>query len=84
MRTRTSISLERSQLRALQARAQGVSVAEVMRQIVADYLSAEQPPISVPSSVFEGIVGIGSSGRVDVADRHDALLGEALRKEHDP
>jgi hypothetical protein len=54
-----------------------------MRQIVAEYLRAEISPTAVPSAAFERLVGIASSGRTDVAEHHDALLGEALRKEHD-
>lgn len=85
MLTRTIISLERSQLRALKARAraQGVSVAEFMRRIVADYLNDQRPPTSVPRSTFEGMVAIGSSGRADVSERHDALLADAIGREHD-
>jgi len=85
MKERTIISLERSQLRALRARAraQGVSVAEFMRRLVSHYLSAEHPVAAVPPATFERLVGIGSSGRRDVGDRHDALLGEAIRQDHD-
>ena len=85
MLTRTIISLEPGQLRALRARAraEGISVAELVRRLVAQGLAAERVTLSVPSSSFERFVGLGSSGRGDVADRHDALLGEALRKDHD-
>lgn len=85
MRTRTIISLERSQLRALKARARakGVSVAEIMRGLVTDSLEAERPRTPVPMSTFERMVALGSSGRDDVSDRHDALLADALRKDHD-
>lgn len=85
MKERTIISLERSQLRALKARAraQGISVAEFMRRLVSEYLSDEHPIAPVPRAAFEQIVGIGSSGRRDVGDRHDALVGEAIRQDHD-
>lgn len=39
------------------------------------------PQTPVPLSTFERIVALGSSGRADVADRHDAALADALRKE---
>lgn len=85
MRTRTIISLDRAQLRALKARAraEGVSVAELMRRIVAESLKPDRVPTAVPRSTFERIVALGSSGRADVGDRHDALLADALHKEHD-
>jgi hypothetical protein len=85
VRTRTIISLERSQLRALKARARakGVSVAEFMRGLVAKSLETDRTQPLVPLSVFERIVALGSSGRDDVADRHDARLADALRNEHD-
>lgn len=86
MKTRTIVSMERAQLRALKgrARAAGISVAELVRRLVADSLKADQPAVrSVPRSAFEQLVALGSSGRADIADRHDALVGEALRQEHD-
>jgi hypothetical protein len=86
MKTRTIVSIELAQLRALKARArrEGLSVAELVRRLVADALKADQPAMrSVPRSAFEQLVALGSSGRTDVADRHDALLGDALRQEHD-
>ena len=80
MLTRTIVSLDQAQLRALKARAraQGVSVAALMRRLVAEALEAQRPPTAVPASTFERIVALGSSGRTDVSDRHDALLGNAL------
>jgi hypothetical protein len=85
MRTRTIVSLERAQLRALKAKARtkGVSVAELVRNLVTECLEPERPQTPVPLSTFERIVALGSSGRDDVGDRHDVLLADALRKEHD-
>ena len=85
MRTRTIISLEREQLRALKvrARAKGVSVAELMRGLVAECLESDGLQTAVPLSTFERIVALGSSGRNDVADNHDTRLADALRHEHD-
>lgn len=84
MRTRTIISLEQWQLRALKVRAQaqGVSVAELVRGLVTECLKDERPPSSVPLSRYERIVALGSSGLPDVADRHDAFLADTLRKDH--
>ena len=77
--------MERAQLRALKgrARAEGLSVAELVRRLVADSLRADRPLKSVPRAAFERLVALGSSGRADVGDAHDARLGDALRKEHD-
>ena len=85
MRTRTILSLERAQLRELKARARarGVSFAAFMRGLVAECLEAERPPTLVPWSTFERIVALGSSGRADIGDRHDSLIADALKKEHD-
>ena len=84
-RTRTIISLEPGQLRALKARARasGVSVAEIIRGLVTECLESDGPRIPVPASTFERIVGLGASGRDDIGDHHDAVLADALRKEHD-
>lgn len=86
MKTRTIVSMERAQLRALKgrARAEGISVAELVRRLVADSLKADRPAMRpVPRSAFEQLVALGSSGRDDIADRHDAVLADALRREHD-
>lgn len=85
MKARTIISLERAQLRALKARARakGVSVAELIRGLVTECLEAGRPGTPVPLSTYKRMVALGSSGRDDVADRHDALLADAVRREHD-
>lgn len=85
MLTRTIVSLERAQLRALKARAraQGISVAELVRRLIGESLKEGRPSAAVPASTYEWIVALGSSGRADIGDRHDALLGDALRNEHD-
>jgi len=85
VKTRTIISLERAQLRALQvqARAKGVSVAELIRGLVADGLRSDRHRPRVTAATYARIIGLGSSGRDDVADRHDTMLADALRREHD-
>jgi hypothetical protein len=79
------VYLEPGQHRALKAEATrlGVSLAELMRRVVGEHLQRQQgvlPP--VPKSVYLKIIGLGSSGRSDVSERHDEYLGEALRREH--
>jgi hypothetical protein len=84
MKTRTIVSLESSQLRALrtQARAAGISFAELVRRLVADHLADAPRVPPVAPRAYARMVALGSSGRQDVAERHDARLADALTKEH--
>jgi hypothetical protein len=60
-------------LRAI-ARRQGLPVAEVVREALDEYVSrAKKRPAASP-----GFVGIGASGRRDVAGRHEELLWKGL------
>jgi hypothetical protein len=80
---RTQIYLEPEQHRALieEAAKRRVSLAELMRQIVAAHL--EQPGVrSVGPEVYRRIIGLGASGNSDVAERHDDYLAEALEHDH--
>ena len=83
MLTRTLISLERQQLRELKARAhaQGISVAALVRRLITQCLESDGRKAGAEG--FDRIVGLGASGRSDVATDHDAALGDALRREHD-
>ena len=85
MKTRTLVSLEVTQLRALKAKArrENLSVAELMRRIVRASLETPPEVPRVPVTAYRAIVGLGSSGKNDVSDRHDAYLGDALRRDHD-
>lgn len=85
MKEKTLVYLERRQLRALraEARRRGISLAELMRRVVDEHL--ERPRAEVPAvaaDVYRRLVAIGSSELEDVAERHDAYLGAALRREH--
>ena len=84
VKTRTIISLETSQLRALRARARAerVSLAELVRQLVAKHLAQPKRIPPVPPAAYARMVALGSSGRKDVADSHDARLADALTREH--
>jgi hypothetical protein len=78
------VYVEPEQLRALraEAKAQGISSAERMRRLVQQHLDARQGPSPVPREAYLTLVGLGASGRTDIAERHDRYLGEALRDEH--
>lgn len=75
MNTRMQVTLPREQhLRlAAKARAAGMSMAEYIRQLVADDL--EEPG---DEAELEELFGIGDSGGSDVARHQDEYLGEAL------
>lgn len=85
MKTWTLRSLDLKELKALKAKAkrENISVAELMRRLVRASLEspARVPPVS--AAAYRAIVGIGSSGKVDVGDRHDAYLADALRRDRD-
>lgn len=77
---RTQIYLYPEQHRALleEAAKRGISLAELVRQIVADYLARPEKRRSAPKEAYLSIVGLGKSGKEDIAERHDLYLGEAL------
>jgi hypothetical protein len=68
---RTTIFVPEPLERDLQLYAQrrNKPVAWVVREALASYLAAERSETRVPS-----FVGVGDSGRTDVADRHEELL----------
>jgi hypothetical protein len=78
------VYLDAGQLQALraEAKAYGISLAELMRRLVSEHLEARKVSASSPREAYLQIIGLGSSGRNDIADRHDAFLAEALRREH--
>jgi hypothetical protein len=78
------IYLETQQLKALRAkaRAERISLAELVRRLVTKHLEEGQSLPPVPAADYAKIVALGSSGREDIADHHDAYLAEALRREH--
>ena len=84
MKARTMVYLDSQQLKALKARARAekVSLAELMRRLVRAHLEERQPLPSVPAAAYARIVALGSSGRSDISERHDAYLGQALQREH--
>ena len=59
------------------AKKHGVSVAELLRCILDDYVQR-----SKPQEDFMQIVALGHSGLQDVSAQHDRYLAEALQAEH--
>lgn len=84
MKTKTMIYLERDQHRALRARAraEGISLAELVRRVTDAHLTESQPRPAVSRAIYQGLVALGASGRPDVSDHHDAALAGALRRKH--
>ena len=84
MKARTMVYLDPRQLKALKAKAslEGISLAALIRRLAARLLEGEQTAPSVPPSAYAKLVDLGSSGRLDVADRHDEYLAHALTREH--
>jgi len=83
MTSRTMLYLESEQLEALKgrARAERVSVTELVRRLIRQYLGGPQQN-SAPASDWNRLVGLGASGLSDVGDNHDRALGAALTREH--
>ncbi len=84
MKARTLIYLDFSDLQALRAEAKvrGVSLAELMRRVVREHLGGRKRAMPTGHKTYMKLVALGSSGRRDIADRHDAYLAGALRREH--
>lgn len=82
MRVRTQIYLDPEQHVALleKARRLNVSLAELIRQLVDRYLKTEQQELPTREDLM-GLVGLGASGRRDIAEKHDQYLAEAWRNE---
>ncbi len=68
---RTTIFADESMLDALKeiARREDVSIAEVIRQALNRFIADRQRTKRLPS-----ILGIGQSGRKDIAERYEELL----------
>ena len=71
---RTTIFADEDMLRSLRqiAQREGLSVAEVIRQALDRFIAEQQGARRLPS-----ILGIGRSGRQDIADQCEELLWRA-------
>ena len=84
VKTKTMVYLEPDQHRALKARAraEGISLAELMRRLARAHIEHSRELPAVPSAAYNDLVDLGASGRSDVGDDHDAQLARALRRKH--
>jgi metal-responsive CopG/Arc/MetJ family transcriptional regulator len=57
------------------ARAGGISLSELIRRMAKDYLRREAAPKD-----YLAIVGLGQSGKTDIAEKHDEYLAQGLSK----
>jgi metal-responsive CopG/Arc/MetJ family transcriptional regulator len=57
------------------ARAEGISLSELIRRMAKDYLRKEASPKD-----YLAIVGLGQSGKTDIAEKHDEYLAQGLSK----
>ena len=78
------VYLEPDQHRALKARAraEGVSLAELIRRLARAHIAETRQPASIDLADYGALVALGASGRQDIGDDHDAHLARALRKRH--
>jgi macrodomain Ter protein organizer (MatP/YcbG family) len=57
------------------AREEGISLSELIQRIAKDYLRKEASPKD-----YLAIVGLGQSGKTDIAEKHDEYLAQGLSK----
>ena len=83
MKARTMAYFDPEQLEALraEAKAQRISLAELMRRLVTPHLEERQGLPLPPTETYLKIVALGSSGRQDISEHHDTYLGKVLRRE---
>ncbi len=81
---RTQIYLQSAQHAALKAEAQmlNISLAELMRRIVYEHLTARHQAPTFSKEDYLSLVALGESGADDVAERHDDYLGAAVAADH--
>jgi len=83
MKSRTMVYLEPEQLQSLQleARNQRISLAELMRRLVKNHLTKDKGVPAASKEAYLKIVGLGSSGKKDISEKHDHYLAKAIRHE---
>lgn len=84
MKAKSMLYLEPEELQALktEAKAEGISVNEMVRRLIRHYLERRQILPPVPREAYLKIVALGSSGLKDISENHDKYLADALRREH--
>jgi hypothetical protein len=80
-RTQIYLDVEQHQTLVELAARQGISLAELMRRIVDEYLQQREQFTKPDRGVYFRLVGLGASGRSDVSEHHDRYLGEVLKND---
>jgi hypothetical protein len=77
------VYLDPEQHRALRTEAarEGISMAELLRRLVARHLEQRRGSRPVAQDAYLRIVALGASGRRDISERHDTYLVGALRRD---
>jgi hypothetical protein len=77
------VYLEPEQLQSLQLEAsnQRISLAELMRRLVKNHLTRDKGVPAASKEAYLKIVGLGSSGKKDISEKHDHYLAKAIRHE---
>lgn len=81
---RTQVYLEPTQHVALKREAaeQGISLAELIRRLVSEHLERREGNPKHAAEAYRRLVGLGSSGKTDIAAHHDRYLAKALSDRH--
>ena len=81
---RTQIYLSTAQHRALkrEAKASGISMTELIRQLVEDKVEGRRSVRIHDKDAIMRFVGLGDSGIAGTSENHDAALDEAFRAGH--
>lgn len=76
---RTQIYLEPEQHSLLKREAErrGIPLSELIRRLVGEHFETNR------SGETTSIVGLGKSGKSDIAEKHDLYLGEAVGRERE-
>ena len=84
MKSRTMVYLETEELQSLkrEARSLGISLAELMRWLVKNHLTKDKGVPASSKKTYLKIVGLGSSLKKDISEKHNQYLGKAIRREH--
>ncbi len=77
VRTQVYLAPEQHRFLKEEAKRQGISIAELLRRILDNYVQQTRPKEN-----FAKIVALGRSDRSDVSQEHNKHLAEALSAEH--
>ncbi|MFB6291344.1 MAG: CopG family transcriptional regulator [Candidatus Bipolaricaulia bacterium] len=71
-RTQIYLKPEQHSLLKREAERRGISLSELIRRLIGEHLETNH------SGESNSIVGLGESGKSNIAEKHDRYLGEAV------